>query len=94
MTNQVKYLATLVMSLVFHSTTYSQEKLEVEGAITIENSEAVDPTPGTIRFNPATNDFEGWNGFFWASLTGHQFETGEIMDIDGNRYKTVIIGTQ
>jgi uncharacterized protein (TIGR02145 family) len=89
----IPHLIILIVSIANYSS-YSQEKLEVEGAITLKNSEAIDPTPGTIRFNPATNDFEGWNGFFWASLTGHQFETGEVTDIDGNRYQTVIIGTQ
>ncbi len=73
---------------------YSQEKLEVEGVIIIKNSEDPTPVPGTIRFNPITNDFEGWNGAFWASLTGYQYELGEMMDQDGNIYPTVIIGTQ
>lgn len=94
MKNQVQSLIILVISVLFYFTTYSQEKLAVEGAIIIKNSEDPSPEPGTIRFNPSTNDFEGWNGFFWASLTGYQFESGEVTDIDGNEYQTIFIGTQ
>ena len=70
----------------------AQEQFEVEGAIIIQNSEDATPTPGTIRFNPDSKDFEGWNGVFWASLTG--FELATVTDIDGNEYKTIKIGSQ
>jgi uncharacterized protein (TIGR02145 family) len=91
MKNQVQSLIILVISIVIYFTTYGQEKLAVEGAIIIKNSEDPTPEPGTIRFNPATNDFEGWNGVIWASLTGG---LGSVTDIDANVYKTVTIGTQ
>ena len=72
---------------------YGQERMEVEGAIVIKNSEDATPVPGTIRFNPTTNDFEGWNGSRWLSLTiGKQF--GQVTDMEGNVYRTVKIGTQ
>ena len=73
---------------------FSQEKMEVEGAIIIKDSEDPNPAQGTIRFNPTTNDFEGWNGLQWVSLTGFQYEIGEMTDQDGNTYPTVIIGNQ
>lgn len=86
-----KSLLFLTMLLIT-TLVYSQEKMEVEGAIIIKDSEAASPLSGTIRFNPTTNDFEGWNGIFWASLTGVQL--GTVTDIDGNEYATIDIGTQ
>ncbi len=90
----MKEINTILILLlaISYSTIYSQEKLEVEGAIIVKNSEDASPMPGTIRFNPTTNDFECWNGIFWASLTG--FQLGSVTDIDGNEYKTITIGTQ
>jgi uncharacterized protein (TIGR02145 family) len=67
--------------------------LEVEGKIKIGDDSSL-PVPGTIRFNPSKSDFEGWNGLQWVSLTGFQYEIGEMTDQDGNTYPTVIIGTQ
>ncbi len=73
----------------------AQEKLEVEGAIIVGNSEDPSPAPGTIRFNGATNDFEGWNGQ-WVSFSNTSGPTGSgmVTDIDGNQYLTVTIGQQ
>jgi uncharacterized protein (TIGR02145 family) len=82
-----------LLSLLFtFSFVTAQEKLEIDGSIIIKDSEDPDPVPGTIRFNPITNDFEGWNGIYWASLTGNQHEIGEMMDQEGNVYPTIIIG--
>ncbi len=71
-------------------------KLDVRGSIRIDNDATAAPQPGTIRFNPVTNDFEGWNGLSWASLTGFRFYggIGEVTDQDGNTYPTVTIGDQ
>lgn len=44
------------------------QKLDVEGAIEI--GDAATPTTGAIRWNPATKDFEGYDGARWNSLTG------------------------
>ncbi len=72
-----------------------EEKLEVDGAIQISDSDDPTPDPGTIRYNSVTNDFEGWNGE-WMSLTriGDPIGSGVVADIDGNRYLTVKLGTQ
>ena len=45
------------------------EKLEVDGAIRISNSNDPTPDAGTIRWNNATQDFEGFTGSTWKSLT-------------------------
>ena len=84
--------AITLLQIVFLS---AQEIMEIEGAIRIESSDEELPQKGTIRFNPETNDFEGWNGAFWTSLTGLQFEyIGQVTDADGNVYPTVKIGDQ
>lgn len=43
------------------------EKLEIEGAINISNNEVPNPEEGTIRWTG--QDFEGFNGTVWKSLT-------------------------
>ncbi len=50
-------------------TSSPNEKLEVNGAIVIGNSSADTTKAGTIRWNPETNDFEGFTGKRWRSLT-------------------------
>lgn len=71
-----------------------EEKLEVEGAIQIGNSEDPEPDPGTIRWTGM--DFEGWDGSKWVSLTKSNPCGGLtfVQDIDANRYPVVAIGDQ
>jgi uncharacterized protein (TIGR02145 family) len=90
----IPHLSILLVSIVNYSS-YSQEKLEVEGAIIIRNSEDATPVPGTIRYNAETNDFEGYNGQ-WVSFTNSsgQGGSGYLTDINGNRYLTITVGTQ
>src|SRR5688572_18034858 len=45
-----------------------QEKLEVNGKIKLGN-DVTTSEAGTIRWNTTTNDFEGYNGSEWLSLT-------------------------
>jgi len=44
------------------------QKLEVNGAIKISDVSSA-PSNGTIRYNPATKDFEGYDGTQWRSFT-------------------------
>jgi len=44
------------------------EKLEVPGAIKIGNTDNASPTAGTVRWNPDSGSFEGFNGNMWLSL--------------------------
>ena len=63
-------LLTIVLFALFCASIFSQEeKLEVQGAIQISNSEDPSPDPGTIRWNDLTQDFEGYTGSEWKSLT-------------------------
>ncbi len=55
----------------------AQEKLVVEGAVTIGNSNSDTPAPGTIRF--FNNDFYGWNGSTWVSFTTSESFTGATL---------------
>jgi len=51
------------------------EKLEIAGALKIGTTTG--EHTGTIRWNPDRNDFEGYNGVAWVSLTGSQGGWGE-----------------
>jgi hypothetical protein len=46
-----------------------EEKLDVAGAIKINTTTNPSPEAGTIRWNPETEDFEGYTGSEWVSLT-------------------------
>jgi len=52
-------------------TTTPTQKLTVEGKIQVSD-DVTTPTKGTIRYNDLTDDFEGWTGFEWKSLTFNQ----------------------
>jgi hypothetical protein len=43
-------------------TTSPSQRLEVNGAIQINDADTTNLEPGTIRYNPLNFDFEGWNG--------------------------------
>ena len=58
-------------------TTLPAERLQVEGAIKIGNSSSANPTAGTVRWNPDTEDFEGYTGTTWKSLTMTSDKWGE-----------------
>lgn len=46
-----------------------QQRLDINGALRIGNTN--NTLPGTIRFNTANNDFEGYDGTRWRSLTSN-----------------------
>lgn len=87
-------LITLGSLFAFNAIYAQDEKMEIGGAIQISDSEGPIPDQGTIRYSTAKQDFEGWNGLFWASFTGYSYETDTVTDIDGNTYGTVVIGNQ
>ncbi len=88
------YMIMIPLTQLLSTICISQEQFEVQGGILIGYTDSNPAAPGTIRFNAKTNDFEGWNGIFWTSLTGFQFDLGEVVDADGNVYKTAKLGDQ
>ena len=55
-------------------TTNPSEKLDVNGGIII--GATTNTAKGTIRWNETKNDFEGYNGSVWLSLTGNKGSWG------------------
>ena len=54
------------------------EKLEVSGGIRLETASSAMPHEGTIQWNEDTQDFEGYNGTEWLSLTKKCSSTGSM----------------
>ena len=69
-------------------------KLNVTGDIQVNNSGNPNPAAGTIRWNEDTEDFEGYNGTTWKSLTVGAISASACIDYDGNAYPTFTIGNQ
>ncbi|MBK8504166.1 MAG: fibrobacter succinogenes major paralogous domain-containing protein [Saprospiraceae bacterium] len=90
----IKYtILTLSILAAFLTSGYTQEKLVIEGAVTLANSDDTTPEAGTIRWTGS--DFEGWTGSKWVSLTsGTCGGLTFVSDVDANRYRVVAIGTQ
>lgn len=72
---------------------YAQgEKMEVEGAIIISDNEDPNPTEGTIRWTG--QDFEGFDGTQWKSLTGIRPPSNNVLDyIPENLHASILDGT-
>ncbi len=88
MKKTIFFLILLMIFCTSSSFLIAQELLEVEGAIQIKHTTNPTPVEGTIRWNG--EDFEGWDGQEWISLT-----TGRtISDVQGNIYRVAKIGTQ
>lgn len=48
--------------------TAPQQKLEVNGAVKIGSNDAITPVKGTMRWNNATNQFQGFDGSSWINF--------------------------
>lgn len=77
-----KIMRKLILIPIFfifcHLSFAQSEKLEVEGAVIISNSEPENPTAGTIRWTG--EDFEGFNGTVWESLTSCDLVKSESIE--------------
>lgn len=84
----MKQIITTAVLLFLVTTIFSQnvgigtnnpiEKLDVNGGIKI--GATTNTTKGTIRWNETKNDFEGYNGTAWVSLTGSKGTWGSTID--------------
>jgi len=54
--------------LVGVNTSTPDQSLSVDGKVSIGNDFKA-PTPGTMRYNEATESFEGWTGASWKSMS-------------------------
>ncbi len=85
----------MAIVILFFSHTFAQEeKIEIEGVVVLADSDNEMPKKGTIRFNPALHDFEGWDGSQWKSLARLTEPGGGVTDIGGNFYPTIKLGQQ
>ncbi len=84
-------LLLLLLTTSISITLFSQsEKLVVEGAIVIDDNEDPNPVAGTIKWDG--NDFLGFDGSVWKSLTCCGDDN--VVDCDGNTYDTIQICNQ
>lgn len=69
-----------------------QQKLEVNGAIKLGSNDAVAPAPGTMRWNNAANQFEGFDGIQWVKFgNSNAFgNSGAIGDTNHYSYESGI----
>jgi len=68
--NFIRIINLLFFIIFCVELSYSQNmKFEIDGPIKIGDYQGVNPDPGTIRWNTLANDFEGWDGISWKSLT-------------------------
>jgi len=87
----MKHLINLILLLISTNLLFSQnEKLVVEGAIVIMDNDDPAPIAGTIKWDG--NDFLGYDGNVWKSLTCCCDD--KIIDCDGNSYYTIQICNQ
>lgn len=87
-------------NLIFHisvaqvgiNTDTPEQALDVNGKIKIGDDTA-SAIAGTIRFNPATQDFEGFNGMEWLSLTVSATRIGSGFGVAGVQEKNKIFAS-
>jgi hypothetical protein len=69
--NPANYVTVVSDGKTGIGTTPVNEKLEVNGAILVGNTNTVAPQNGTVRWSPADKDLEVWVDTAWKSLTTH-----------------------
>lgn len=67
----------------------------MQGALILGTATSQTPLKGTIRYDSISEDFQGWNGNKWISLTlGPCGGLTFVKAIDGNAYRIVAFGDQ
>jgi len=87
----IRLLFILLATSITFSLSAQDEKLVVEGAIVIQDSDDPNPVAGTIRWTGS--DFEGFDGTNWISLTCCASGL-QPKDCNGYIYQYVQIGDQ
>ena len=59
----------IAFTLSISSFAQNPGSIEIESSIKIGTDDRTNPPAGTIRWNPSTGDFEGFDGSEWLSLT-------------------------
>ena len=77
----------LIIIGYFFCASITAQVLDIEGSMIIGESNDTLPAPGTVRY--FNNDFEGWDGNEWVSLT---FRNGDEIDGDTlNEIQSLVI---
>jgi hypothetical protein len=72
--------------------TQPRTTLDVNGAIILDKAKHT-PQTGMIQFNPASKDFEGYNGTKWVSLTKSSSKWGQPVSTTVNENEKITIDT-
>lgn len=87
-----KFILFVICTSIGQIAFTQSERLEVEGAIIISNNEAQNPVAGTIRWTG--QDFEGFDGTQWKSLTGIRQPGNNVLDyIPDSLHASIVDGT-
>ena len=87
-----KYILLLILISISHLALTQTEKMEIEGAIIVSSNDAPNPAAGTIRWTG--QDFEGFDGSQWKSLTGDSQLKNNVLDyIPDHLHASIADGT-
>lgn len=87
-----KFILFLICTSISQIAFTQGEKLEVEGAIIISDNEDPSPAAGTIRWTG--QDFEGFDGTQWQSLTDRSSLSNNVLDyIPKNLHASILDGS-
>jgi len=87
-----KFIFLLICACISQTAFTQTEKMEIEGAIIVSDNDAQNPVAGTIRWTG--QDFEGFDGTQWQSLTSLSQLSNNVLDyIPDNLHNSILDGT-